>query len=249
MVPVRPGGGLISHTHDSSTPKLHPGRVLGSTAIFTAAAPGVDLRKCVSLCILQYTTLASASLHSLLYLHSPFPYPLLPPLIFFSLPLSSSPLSSSPFPLSSSPFPSPLLPSPSPLLPSLLPLPLILFSLPLSSSPSPYLLLPSLILFSLPLLLFPLPLLLHFLLFSLLLHLNLIVLQRLAVFKEVNRKLGMLHTTNNRPFLPHTRPQHCKGTRGLKLRLQPVFCVGIVVGDIDSEAAIFTQNNECSAVL
>ena len=35
----------------------------------------------------------------------------------------------------------------------------------------------------------------------------------------------------------------------MKLRLQPVFCVGVVVGDIDSEATVFTQNDECSAVL
>ena len=216
MVPVRPGGGLISHTHDSSTPKLHPGRVLGSTAIFTAAAPGVDLRKCVSLCILQYTTVYYSilqyttvhyiTLHLQVHLSTLFFICILPPLILFSLPLSSSP------------------PPPYPLLP-----PLIFFSISLSSSPFT---------FSPPFLLCPL-----------LLHLNLIVLQRLAVFKEVNRKLGMLHTTNNRPFLPHTRPQHCEGTCGLKLRLQPELCVGIVVGDIDSEAAIFTQNNECSAVL
>ena len=123
MVPVWPGGGLISHTHDSSTPKLHPGRVLGSTAIFTAAAPGVDLRKCVSLCTLQYTTvhystlqyttLASASLHSLLHLHSPplfFLSPPPPPLILFSLPLSSSPF---PYPLPPSPSPPPFSYSPS----------------------------------------------------------------------------------------------------------------------------------------
>ena len=207
MVPVRPGGGLISHTHDSSTPKLHPGRVLGSTAIFTAAAPGVDLRKCVSLCILQYTTVHYSTLQ---YTTVHYTCKCISPLsssFAFSLPLSSSPP-----------------PPPYPLLP-----PLIFFSLSLSSSPFT---------FSPPFLLFPL-----------LLHLNLIVLQRLAVFKEVNRKLGMLHTTNNRPFLPHTRPQHCEGTCGLKLRLQPELCVGIVVGDIDSEAAIFTQNNECSAVL
>lgn len=35
----------------------------------------------------------------------------------------------------------------------------------------------------------------------------------------------------------------------MKLRLQPVFCVSVVVGDIDSEATVFTQNDECSAVL
>ena len=121
MVPVRPGGGLISHTHDSSTPKLHPGRVLGSTVIFTAAAPGVDLRKCVSLCTLQYTTvhfstlqyttLASASLHSLLHLHSPSPYLLL---------LSPPPLSSSPSPYLLLPF---LILFPLHLLPPLSPIP------------------------------------------------------------------------------------------------------------------------------
>ena len=131
MVPVRPGGGLISHTHDSSTPKLHPGRVLGSTAIFTAAAPGVDLRKCVSLCILQYTTVYYSilqyttvhyiTLHLQVHLSTLFFICILPPLILFSLPLPSSP------------FPYLLLP-------------------PLSSSPSPYPLLPPLILFPLHLL-------------------------------------------------------------------------------------------------
>ena len=75
-------------------------------------------------CVPLYTTVVSASLHSLLHLHSSSSYPLLPPLIFFSLPLSSSP------------FPYLLLPS------------LIFSSLPLSSPPSPYLLLPPLILFS-----------------------------------------------------------------------------------------------------
>ena len=126
MVPVRPGGGLISHTHDSSTPKLHPGRVLGSTAIFTAAAPGVDLRKCVSLCILQYTTVYYSilqyttvhyiTLHLQVHLSTLFFICILPPLILFSLPLSSSPPPPILFslPLSSSPFPYPLPPLPSP---------------------------------------------------------------------------------------------------------------------------------------
>ena len=111
MVPVRPGGGLISHTHDSSTPKLHPGRVLGSTAIFTAAAPGVDLRKCVSLCILQYTTVHYSTLHLQVHLSTLFFICILPPLIFFSSP---PPLILFSLPLSSSPFPYPLPPSPSP---------------------------------------------------------------------------------------------------------------------------------------
>ena len=48
----RPGGGLLSHTHDSSTPDVHPVRVSGPPRSLTGqqarvGVPGVDLRKCV----------------------------------------------------------------------------------------------------------------------------------------------------------------------------------------------------------
>ena len=170
------GGGLISHTHDSSTPKLHPDRVLGSTATcMTAVAPGVDLRKCVVLHILQHTIVYTTRYTK--------------PNWYIQ-----------------------------------------------SSSNTIYCTINPEVAHS-PLSLFPPS------------HLNLIVLQLLAVFKEVDGKLGVLHTMDGRSLLPHTGPKHHEGARGLELRLQPVLRVGIVVGYVDPQTAILTKNDERSAML
>jgi len=173
---------LISHTHDSSTPKLHPDRVLGSTAMSSCSGPRSGSKE---VCGTLYTTVYySVHYMSIIYYTCTLETPTCNIHVYWNMyiiQIMRLRISVLPFP------PPPLFPSPLP--PPLFPLP---------SS-----------------------------------HLNLIVLQLLAVFKEVNGKLGVLHTANSRVLLPHTGPEHHEGACRLKLWLQPVFCVGIIVGNID----------------
>ena len=80
-------------------------------------------------------------------------------------------------------------------------------------------------------------------------HVEIAVLQLLAVLKEVDGELGVLHPPRDGGLLPLPRPQDGQGAGGLELGLQPVLRVGVVVGHVDSQAAVLAEDDQGGAVL
>ena len=80
-------------------------------------------------------------------------------------------------------------------------------------------------------------------------HIQLTVLQLLAVLEEVDGKLGVLHPPRDGHPLPLPGPQDGQRAGRLELGLQPVLRVGVVVGYVDPQAAILTEDDEGGAML
>ena len=81
-------------------------------------------------------------------------------------------------------------------------------------------------------------------------YLNVIDLKGLTVLKKVDGELQFIAVSSATHHLPlPLPPQYDKRTGGLELGLHPVFSIDIIVGHIDTKAAVLTENDKCCAVM
>ena len=82
-------------------------------------------------------------------------------------------------------------------------------------------------------------------------YLNFVKLQQCAVLKVVNGELELpcLPHSPDLPPPPSPRSEEHQWTGRLEVGLKPVLCVGVGIGNVDTEAAIFTQDDQSGTTL
>ena len=77
---------------------------------------------------------------------------------------------------------------------------------------------------------------------------NLNVVAHLAMLKVINGELeAFLLPGHQLTFAVRAWPEHCQRAGGLELGLEPVLGAGGGVGHVDTQAAIFTQDDQGGA--
>ena len=70
------------------------------------------------------------------------------------------------------------------------------------------------------------------------------------MLKVVNSKFELPGLSHSPHLLsPSPSSEQDKRACGLELRLEPVLCVGVGVGNVDTKAAIFTQDDQSGTTL
>ena len=70
------------------------------------------------------------------------------------------------------------------------------------------------------------------------------------MLKEINGKLWLVAVSPPAAGTPFAPPlEQYEGAGGLELRLHPELRVGVVVGHVDAQTPVFTENDECGPMV